>query len=108
MIKSSFFRALMVAAGLLAAFVAATPANAEVEININKGNVEPLPIAITDFLQGELGKKISDVVEADLKRRACSSRSTRAPSSRRSATPTPRRALKTGRSSMPRRSSPVA
>ncbi|MGF6173786.1 Tol-Pal system beta propeller repeat protein TolB [Ensifer sp. 4252] len=68
MIKSSFFRALMVAAGLLAAFVAATPANAVVEININKGNVEPLPIAITDFLQGELGKKISDVVAADLKR----------------------------------------
>ncbi|WP_112807346.1 Tol-Pal system beta propeller repeat protein TolB [Ensifer sp.] len=68
MIKSSFLRALMVAAGLLAAFVAATPANAVVEININKGNVEPLPIAITDFLQGELGQKISDVVAADLKR----------------------------------------
>ncbi len=27
-----------------------------------------MPIAITDFLQGELGKKISDVVAADLKR----------------------------------------
>ncbi|MBK5571454.1 MAG: Tol-Pal system protein TolB, partial [Ensifer sp. SSB1] len=50
MIKVSLFRALMVAAGMLAAVVAATPANAVVEININKGNVEPLPIAITDFL----------------------------------------------------------
>ncbi|HEV7322103.1 MAG TPA: Tol-Pal system beta propeller repeat protein TolB [Ensifer sp.] len=60
---------MMVAAGMLAAVVAAvTPANAEVEININKGNVEPLPIAVTDFLQGELGQKISDVVAADLKR----------------------------------------
>ncbi|ANK73780.1 Tol-Pal system beta propeller repeat protein TolB [Ensifer adhaerens] len=69
MIKVSLFRALMVAAGMLAAVVAAvTPANAEVEININKGNVEPLPIAVTDFLQGELGQKISDVVAADLKR----------------------------------------
>ncbi len=38
------------------------------EININRGNVEPLPIAVTDFLQGELGQKISDVVAADLKR----------------------------------------
>ncbi|NUS71614.1 MAG: Tol-Pal system protein TolB [Ensifer adhaerens] len=69
MIKVSLFRALLVAAGMLAAVVAAvTPANAEVEININKGNVEPLPIAVTDFLQGELGQKISDVVAADLKR----------------------------------------
>lgn len=46
----------------------ASPANALVEININKGNVEPLPIAITDFLQGELAQKISGVIAADLKR----------------------------------------
>lgn len=45
------------------------PANALVEININKGNVEPLPIAITDFLAGgELGAQISSIVAADLKR----------------------------------------
>ncbi len=45
------------------------PANALVEININKGNVEPLPIAITDFLAGsELGAQISQIVAADLKR----------------------------------------
>ncbi|KRD51390.1 Tol-Pal system protein TolB [Ensifer sp. ENS10] len=68
MIKVSLFRALMVAAGMLVAVVAAAPANAEVVIDINKGKVEPLPIAVTDFLQGELGQKISDVVAADLKR----------------------------------------
>ena len=40
-----------------------------VEIDINKGNVEPLPIAITDFLAGgELGAQISQIVAADLKR----------------------------------------
>ena len=40
---------------------------ARVEINITKGNVEPLPIAITDFLGSELAQKISSVVETDLK-----------------------------------------
>ena len=50
MIKVSLFRALMVAAGMLVAVVAAAPANAEVVIDINKGKVEPLPIAVTDFL----------------------------------------------------------
>ncbi|OCO97978.1 MULTISPECIES: Tol-Pal system beta propeller repeat protein TolB [unclassified Ensifer] len=68
MIKVSLFRALMVAAGILAAVVAVAPAHAEVVIELNKGKVEPLPIAVTDFLQGELGQKISDVVAADLKR----------------------------------------
>ena len=40
-----------------------------VEININKGNVTPLPIAVTDFLSKDsIGKQISDVIAADLKR----------------------------------------
>ncbi|MGV8939015.1 MAG: Tol-Pal system beta propeller repeat protein TolB [Allorhizobium sp.] len=63
----SILRFLIVIAGLAGAF--ATPANAVVEININKGNVEPLPIAITDFLSANgIGAQISAVVEADLKR----------------------------------------
>ncbi|MEM5501726.1 Tol-Pal system beta propeller repeat protein TolB [Ahrensia kielensis] len=45
------------------------PARALVEIDINKGNIEPLPIAITDFISGDgIGAKISQVVEADLRR----------------------------------------
>jgi TolB protein len=46
------------------------PARALVEIDVNKGNVEPLPIAITDFLSagGDLGAEITGVVAADLKR----------------------------------------
>ncbi|MBN9077599.1 MAG: Tol-Pal system beta propeller repeat protein TolB [Rhizobiales bacterium 65-79] len=45
------------------------PAWALVEIDVNKGNVAPLPIAITDFLSGDtMGTQISDIVAADLKR----------------------------------------
>ncbi len=46
-----------------------TPARALVEIDINKGNIEPLPIAITEFLSGDgVGAQISQVVEANLRR----------------------------------------
>jgi TolB protein len=45
------------------------PAWALVEIDVNRGNVAPLPIAITDFLSGDtMGAQISDIVSADLKR----------------------------------------
>nr|WP_245444864.1 Tol-Pal system beta propeller repeat protein TolB [Mesorhizobium soli] len=55
------------AAGMSA--VATLPARALVEINVNKGTVEPLPIAITDFLSGDgIGAEISSIVAADLKR----------------------------------------
>ncbi|MCV9998531.1 Tol-Pal system beta propeller repeat protein TolB [Pararhizobium sp. YC-54] len=66
MLKRNPFRFLIALAAMVTLVIA--PAYARVEININKGNVEPLPIAVTDFLQGELGQKISDVVAADLKR----------------------------------------
>jgi TolB protein len=58
-------------AGSLALGLAAAvlPAHAVLEIDVNKGVVEPLPIAITDFLSGDtLGTDISGVVEADLRR----------------------------------------
>ncbi len=49
--------------------VAVLPARALVEIDINKGNIEPLPIAVTDFLSGgQIGTDISSVVAADLRR----------------------------------------
>lgn len=60
-------RLLLICAGLAGAFV--LPANAAVEININRGNVQPLPIAITDFVSADgIGAQIAAVVEADLKR----------------------------------------
>ncbi len=44
-------------------------AYALVEIDVNKGNIEPLPIAITEFLAGDkLGADIAGVVTSDLKR----------------------------------------
>ncbi len=56
-----------VAAGMSAAVT--LPARALVEIDVNKGNIEPLPIAITDFLSGDtMGAEIAGVVAADLKR----------------------------------------
>ena len=44
-------------------------AHARIEIDITKGNVEPLPIAIPSFLgNNQLARDIADVVSADLKR----------------------------------------
>lgn len=49
--------------------LAVLPAHALVEIDVNKGNVEPLPIAITDFLSGDaMGAEIAGIVAADLQR----------------------------------------
>ena len=66
MFRRNLLRFLVVLTGL-AAFL--PQAWALVEININKGNVEPLPIAVTDFVaSGDLGQRISEVIAADLKR----------------------------------------
>ncbi|MEM8750596.1 MAG: Tol-Pal system beta propeller repeat protein TolB [Pseudomonadota bacterium] len=46
-----------------------TPSHATLEIDLTRGNVEPLPIAIPDFLgETQLGRDIAGVVEADLRR----------------------------------------
>ena len=51
------------------ATAAVTPARALVEIDINRGNIEPLPIAITDFISGDgLGPQISQVIADNLRR----------------------------------------
>jgi TolB protein len=45
------------------------PARALLEIDVNKGVVEPLPIAVTDFLSADnTGADIAGVISADLKR----------------------------------------
>ena len=66
-----FFRAMFTAAILAGGFGMGLtpPAWAVVEIDVNKGNVEPLPIAVTDFLSSnEIGAEITSVISADLKR----------------------------------------
>ena len=65
--KTLLLRLLLVCAGIAGAYIG--PASAAVEININRGNVQPLPIAITDFISADgIGAQISAVIEADLKR----------------------------------------
>ncbi len=53
--------------------VLSLPAHARLEIDITRGNFEPLPIAIPDFAgqngeMSEIGRKVSEVVAADLER----------------------------------------
>lgn len=55
--------------GLMLVIAPMTLGHARVEIDINQANIEPLPIAISDFISSEaVGKQMSDVIEADLKR----------------------------------------
>jgi TolB protein len=64
---ASLLTVVTIAAGFAA--MATLPARALVEIDVNKGVVEPLPVAITDFLSGDgTGSEISQIVAADLQR----------------------------------------
>ena len=64
-----FIAALLASLGIAVLAAAFAPlAHAKIEIDITKGNVAPLPIAIPDFQGNELGRKIAAVVTADLKR----------------------------------------
>lgn len=64
----SVLKIVFLAVAMAAAFMT-VPARALVEIDVNKGVIEPLPIAITDFIAGDdLGRQISEVVAADLER----------------------------------------
>jgi TolB protein len=57
------------AAVALSAGFAVAPAHAQLVIDVNKGNVAPLPIAVTDFVSADaMGAEISSIVTADLKR----------------------------------------
>lgn len=62
----------MAAALILLAVMMAMPARAAIQINITQGNVDPLPIAITDFLsagpEAKVGTDISTVITNDLER----------------------------------------
>ena len=61
--------ATTLAAFLTALMMVISTAQARVEIDVTKGNVDPLPIAIPLFLgDSKLGRDIASVVEADLRR----------------------------------------
>ncbi|MET0295280.1 MAG: Tol-Pal system beta propeller repeat protein TolB, partial [Phenylobacterium sp.] len=62
-------RALALALATLTAAVAAPGAQAQgVQIDVNRANVQPLPIAIPVFAGGQLGADISSVITGDLQR----------------------------------------
>jgi TolB protein len=66
-----FLKIAAIAVAIAGAFATAATisARAEVQLDLNRGNVEPLPIAITDFQSDNgIGAEISQIVEADLKR----------------------------------------
>ena len=57
--------------------VFSAPADAALKIDITQGNVEPLPIAVLDFVSEDgVGMKLAQVVTADLERSGCSARLT--------------------------------
>ena len=63
----------IMAAALLMVLAVAWPARAELKIDITRGTVEPMPIAITDFYgerleEGQFGIDIATVVSNDLER----------------------------------------
>ena len=50
------------------ALALAPPARAEIEVNVNRGDVQPLPIAVPAFSGGQAGADISQVIAANLQR----------------------------------------
>ncbi len=64
--------ALVAVLALVAGIAAPQPAAAVVELDVTQGNIQPLPIAIPNFLGGgqdqQLGADIAGVIAADLKR----------------------------------------
>ncbi|MDR4308128.1 Tol-Pal system protein TolB [Chelatococcus sambhunathii] len=68
--RTAFWIVAMATAVAAFALVAA-PARAQVSVDINQGNVQPLPIAIPDFLANggdpQLARDIAGVITADLK-----------------------------------------
>jgi TolB protein len=61
----------MLAAALLAVSALAAPASAQdrLRVDITQGNIQPISIAVTDFVaDGKVGADVSNVISADLKR----------------------------------------
>lgn len=52
----------------ITALAIAPPARAEIEVNVNRGDVQPLPIAVPGFGGGQAGNDISQVIAANLQR----------------------------------------
>jgi len=51
-----------------AALIRPRAARADIEVNVNRGDVQPLPIAIPAFVGGQVGADIAGVISANLQR----------------------------------------
>ncbi len=62
-------RTLFVAltAALLSAGALTTPARAQIEVDVNRGDIQPLPVAVPGF-RGERGAEIAQVITSNLER----------------------------------------
>jgi TolB protein len=61
-----FALAVIAFAALVAGYAA--PASAQLRVDVTQGNIQPLPIAIPDFIGDPSGAQIAGVVRADLDR----------------------------------------
>ena len=66
--RRSFLRIPLAALAVLGALASATAADAAMQIRIEQGVTEPIPIAIPDFLGVPQGRDIAGVIRADLER----------------------------------------
>src|SRR6478672_2525139 len=68
--RGAFRRSAFLLTMLIACLLVARPAGALVELDITSGNIQPMPIAIPNFLGGgadaELGANIASVITNDL------------------------------------------
>src|ERR1043166_8432100 len=55
-------------AALACALEFAAPASAALHVDVTQGNIQPMPIAIPDFLGNAQGAQIAGVIRADLDR----------------------------------------
>jgi TolB protein len=65
----NFLKSLTLASGVLAGYLAPSPARAELEVTINQGQIKPTPIAITPFVSKNgtsHGQELADIVAYDL------------------------------------------
>ena len=68
-------RKLLAAIAIVVAAALASPASAQVRVNVDEGHLNPMPIAVVDFLGGsvaaqQVGRDVSGVIRANLERSA--------------------------------------
>src|SRR3981189_2951865 len=63
-------RTLLLGLGALpaAALLMPAAARADIEVNVNRGDVQPLPIALPSFGGGQVGSDLAGVISANLAR----------------------------------------